>query len=119
MESSEVPRITCEELKKLVDKGERPVIIDTRNSASYSREHIQGAVNIYYNPSSYPIDRELMLTALPANRLLVFYCDCLDDSTSADMALELVGLGYDADKIRALSKGFSRWQELGFPVDKP
>lgn len=116
MESSEVPRITCEELKQLMDKRENPVVIDTRSSAGYSREHIQGAVNIYYNPSDYPIDRELMLTALPANRLLVFYCDCADDSTSAEMALEMINLGYNADKIRALSKGFSRWQELGYPM---
>jgi len=32
------------------------------------------------------------------------------------MALELMDLGYDAGKVKALSGGFPRWRELGYPT---
>ena len=59
MEINEVPRITCEELKQLIDKGENVVIIDTRKSSGYNAEHIKGAINIYYNPAGYQMEREM------------------------------------------------------------
>lgn len=113
-----MPRITCEELKQLIDNGENVVIIDTRKNNSYNAEHIEGAINIYYNPSGYPVEREMTLAALPADKLLVLYCDCIDDSESAIMALELMNVGYDVDKVEALSGGFLRWRELGYPTEK-
>ncbi len=69
-----VPRISCEELKRLMDMREKVVIIDTRESSEYSTGYIQGAVNIYYNILGDPQERELMLSALPADILLVPYC---------------------------------------------
>ena len=118
MEINEVPRITSEDLKQLIDKGEKVVIIDTRKNNIYNEEHIKGAVNIYYNPAGDPVEREMTLTALPADKLLVLYCDCLDDSESAIMAMELRSLRYDVDKVMALSQGFARWKDLGYPTEK-
>jgi rhodanese-related sulfurtransferase len=117
MEINEVPRITCEELKQLIDKGEDKVIIDTRNRGSYTTEHIKGAVNIHYSPSQFQMESEMILSALPWNMLLVFYCDCTDDSESALMALDLINLGYEANNVRALSGGWLRWKELGYPTE--
>ena len=112
-----MPRITCEELKQLIDKGEDKVIIDTRNRSSYNNEHIRGAVNIHYNPSQFQMESEMILSALPWDKLLVFYCDCTDDSESALMALDLINLGYEANNIRALSGGWLCWKELGYPSE--
>ena len=117
MEINEVPRITCEELRQLIDKEESVVIIDTRKSSGYDAEHIQGAVNIYYNPAGYQMEREITLSALPPDTLLVFYCDCIDDSESSIIALEAMNLGYDTDNTRALSGGFLRWKELDYPTE--
>ena len=64
------------------------------------------------------MEREIMLTSLPADKILVFYCDCIDDSESAIMALELMNLGYDVDKVKALGQGYARWKELGYPTEK-
>lgn len=75
MELDKVPRITCEELNQLIDAGEKVVVIDTRQNSSYAAEHIQGAINIYYNHSGDSMERELMLSALPPDTLLVPYCD--------------------------------------------
>ena len=118
MEINEVPRITCEELKRLIETKEKIVVIDTRKNSGYDAGHIEGAVNIYYNPAGDPMERQLILSALPADKLTVFYCDCIDDTESAFMALEVLNLGYDADKVKALSGGLIRWQELDYPTVK-
>ena len=118
MANSEVPRITCEELKKFLDRGEKVVIIDTRTNSVYREEHIQGAINIYYNPTGDPFERQMTFTALPADKPLVLYCDCLDDSESADMAIEVKSQRYDIDNIRVLEQGINRWKELDYPTEK-
>jgi rhodanese-related sulfurtransferase len=74
-EIREVPRLTCEELKHSIDAGEKIVIVDTRTSADYSSSHILGAINIPYSPTGDSMEREIMLSALPQDRLLVLYCD--------------------------------------------
>ena len=74
MSNDSVLRISCEELKRLIDNGEKVVLIDTRESNEYGAGHIKGAVNIYYNILGDPQQRELMLSALPGDILLVLYC---------------------------------------------
>ncbi len=75
MEATNVLRITSEELKQLKDRGEKVVIVDTRNSDGYLVEHIQGAINITYDPSGDPLEREMRLSILPTDVALVLYCD--------------------------------------------
>jgi rhodanese-related sulfurtransferase len=74
MSDNNVLRITCEDLKRLMDSGEKVVLIDTRESGEYHADHIQRAVNIYYNLLGDPQERELMLSALPGDILLIPYC---------------------------------------------
>jgi rhodanese-related sulfurtransferase len=111
-----LPRVKVEELKQMIDKGADLVVVDTRDSGSYSAGHIKGAVNIYYDPTSDPMNRQMMLMALPMNKLIVTYCDCTDDASSANIAKELYDLGYDRDKIKILSGGSLRWVELKYPM---
>lgn len=111
-----IPRITVEELKQLIDKGADLVAVDVRDSGSYEAGHIKGAINIYYDPTSDPMDRQMMLIALPMNKLIVTYCDCTDDASSANIAQELYKLGYDRDKVKVLSGGSLRWVELKYPL---
>ncbi len=114
----EIPRITAEELKQLIDKGADLVTLDVRDSGSYEAGHIKGAVNIYYDPTADPMDRQMMLIALPMDKLIVTYCDCTDDASSANIAQELYKLGYDRDKVKVLSGGSLRWVELKYPLVK-
>jgi len=102
----------------MIDNGDDFVAVDTRDGGSYSAGHIKGAVNIYYDPTSDPMARQMMLIALPMDRLIVTYCDCTDDASSANMAEELYQLGYDRDKIKVLSGGSLRWVELKYPLEK-
>ena len=70
----EVPRITAEELKQLIDEGGEYVLVDSRDSASYNQGHIEGAINIYYNPTGDPLSLEMMLMGLPMDQSIIIYC---------------------------------------------
>ncbi len=118
MDINQVPRISCEELKGLIDRGEKVVVIDTRDGVSYEAEHIIGAVNIYYDPSGNSMERDIMLSGLPTDSMLVPYCDCEGDTTSAVMCLDLLNLCFEADKVKALRDGIPRWRELGYSTEK-
>jgi rhodanese-related sulfurtransferase len=112
-----IPRIKAEDLKQMVDKGGNDfVVVDVRDSASYEAGHIKGAVNVYYDANADPTDRQMMLVALPMDKLIVTYCDCTDDASSANIAQELYKLGYDRDKVKVLSGGSLRWVELKYPM---
>jgi rhodanese-related sulfurtransferase len=111
-----IPRITVEELRQMIDKGGDLVIVDTRDSGSYDAGHIKGAINIHYNPTADPTERQMMLIALPMEKLIVTYCDCTDDADSAKLADELYKLGYDREKVKVLSGGSLRWIELKYPL---
>lgn len=70
----EVARIEPKELKRLIDDKAPVVIVDTRDSLSYDTGHVPGAVNIQYDPTGDPASREMMLVALPMDKLVVLYC---------------------------------------------
>jgi hypothetical protein len=70
----EVPRITAEELKHLIDEGDEYVLVDSRDSASYNQGHIEGAINIYFDPTGDPVSLEMMLIGLPMDKLIIIYC---------------------------------------------
>ena len=117
MNTNEIQRITCEDLKGMLDRGEPVIVIDTRKSTEYETGHIKSAVNVYYDPTGESMERSLMLSAMPVDMLLVPYCECDDDSTSALMGIELLDLRYDPDKVKALKGGLPRWRELGYPQE--
>ena len=71
----EVPQITCEELKHLMDEGADLVIVDTRWEGSYKMEHIKGAINIPDTPIP-PVTQQIIdikLMALPWDKTIIFY----------------------------------------------
>ena len=70
----EVSRITAEELKHLMEENGEYVLVDTRDSFSYNYGHIKGAINIYYDSTGDPLGREMMLMALPMDKLIIIYC---------------------------------------------
>jgi rhodanese-related sulfurtransferase len=115
----DIPRISVEAVKNKVDKGDKDcVLLDVRDAASYEAGHIKGAVNIYYDPTGDPMNRQMILMALPMDRLIVTYWDCTDDGNSGAVADELLELGYDKDKVSVLSGGSLKWVEVKYPMVK-
>lgn len=114
----EISRIAALEVKELLAKKADIVIVDTQPPENYEMWHIPTAVNIPYIPTANPTDREMMLVALPMDKLIVIYCLCEEGTDSARMALELKRLGYDSDKIKVLEGGLIKWDESGYPMIK-
>jgi rhodanese-related sulfurtransferase len=113
----EIPRVSAEELKKMIDAGKSDfVVVDVRDGGSYNAGHIKGAINIYYDATANPQDRQLMLMQLPMEKLIVTYCDCSDDASSGAIADELFKLGFEREKAKVLGGGSLRWVELKYPM---
>lgn len=112
----QVPRITAEEVQRLIKEKGNVVLVDTDDSESYGDEHIKGAVNIAYDPTADPRAQDETLAALPGNKLIVFYCNCPHEEDSAPLVLEMWELNYDHDKVKALQGGLTRWEQLKYPL---
>ncbi len=110
------PRITAEEVERRIKNKEEVVIVDTDDSISYEAEHIRGAVNIVYDPTTDASAEDSTLSALPGDKLIVFYCNCPHEEDSAPLVLEMQQLGYDLAKVKALEGGLVRWEQLHYPL---
>ena len=66
--SDEVPRITAQEVKSLLDSGRDIVIVDTRDPEFFESKHILGAISMPYSTV------EQQFGELPRGKTVVFYC---------------------------------------------
>jgi photosystem II stability/assembly factor-like uncharacterized protein len=65
---SEVPRLTPQQVKALLDEGEQLVLVDTRSRAAYDRDRIPGALSV-------PLaEIEARHGELPQDKKIVLYC---------------------------------------------
>jgi len=115
--------VTTEELKKWLDEGRQPMIVDTMPYAdSYAKEHIPGAVQF-----EFPIEevseldkqtREAYLELLGPDkgRLLVIYCGFTRCGRSHNGALWAKRLGYT--NVFRHPGGIKAWAQADFPVGK-
>ena len=68
----ELPRVTCEQLKQMIDNEEPLVVVDTRIEFFFNAGHIPQSVNIIYKPDE---EEPQGFLALPKDRPIIFYCD--------------------------------------------
>ena len=67
MEQEEIARLTVEEVKARLDRGDALILVDVRKESVYARGHVHGAICL-------PITEiEWRLGELPAGKLLIFY----------------------------------------------
>ena len=104
--------VSPEELKRLIERGDHSIlVVDTQPQKAYERGHIHGAVN-------FPWAMDLQTPGnLPRDKTLILYCDCPDEEDSIDVARQLKEK-WSYEKIKLLQGGWSRWRDLGYPVDK-
>jgi rhodanese-related sulfurtransferase len=110
---ADVPRITIQELKEMMDKGTKVTIIDTQPRAIYAMGHIKGAVSLPWKSQIALEDVWSLASDIP----VVTYCDCGPGETdSADMAAQLIRMGFD--NVKALKDPSIRgWKEAGYPLE--
>lgn len=70
----ELPRITAEGLKHMIDTGEPVVVVDTRLPMFFNGGHIPESVNIPIVTSG-DLEDPQGFADLPKDKAIVFYCD--------------------------------------------
>jgi len=114
----EVPRMPARELVQLLKKKSEIIILDTQSADGYEMWHIPSAINITYDSTADPTNRQLMLMALPMDKPIVIYCLCEEGTDSAKMAIELRQLGYRNENVKVLEGGLVLWDEKAYPMVK-
>ena len=111
-------RITPEQLKRKLDRGETPVIVDVQGCVFHRASHVAGI------PGALHLDGRRLGqykdTPIPEDwrgRDVVLYCSCPNEITSARVALLLSQKG--VKHVRPLAGGLQGWRARGFPVDSP
>lgn len=105
-----VPRISIDELKALMEKN-AVLVIDVRDADSYAKGRIPGAVNVDYTLIFQQAGRFKGET-----RTIVTYCACAREMTSARAAVDLAEKGIPGAK--ALVGGWDEWIQRGEKVEK-
>jgi len=109
-----VPRISIQELKAMLDNGTPVTVIDAQPESIYAEGHIKGAVSL---PWKSQLDLE-DVWSLPNDKPIVTYCDCgPGESDSADVAAQLIEMGFDDVKVLK-DPAIHGWKEAGYPIEK-
>ena len=106
-----IARISADELRRLMDDGKAPVIVDVRSPSvrDLDRRFIPGALAMDIG------DVEKRLEELPVDRDIVFYCTCPNEASAAFVAKRLIELGYA--RVRPLQGGLDAWIEAGYEAE--
>jgi rhodanese-related sulfurtransferase len=105
-----VPRITIDELKALMEKN-AVLVVDVRRPDEFAEGHIPGAVNMDYTLVSSQGAR-----FKGEARTIVAYCACANEMTAARAAVDLAALGITG--ARALKGGWDEWRQRGEKIEK-
>jgi rhodanese-related sulfurtransferase len=103
--------IDVKKAKNLHDQ--KAYFYDAREKRHYTKEHIKGAHQVYFDRSK----AEYVAAKLPTDRdeALVFYCYGESCANSYEVALAVRKLGYK--NVYWLINGFKEWKEKEYPVE--
>lgn len=109
----EIPRITIDELKALLDKKADVVVLDAQIKDIYDKGHIKGARSFPWKANVNDEDTK----DLPKDKPVVTYCDCGPGETdSSDLAAQLIDLGFSNVKILK-DPSIRGWKKAGYPLE--
>ena len=132
VQAAEIQQMKPGELKKLIESNDPTIlVVDTQPKGAYDLGHIQGAVNFPWGMDIKSPEN------LPRDKMLILYCDCAHAEDSPNLTIQLTNkeescapgddstdvaeqlmhkFGYK--NIKVLEGGWSKWQQLGYPIDK-
>lgn len=105
-------RITADEVKVRMDRGEPVAFADARDARSWAESDFKlpRAVRVP------PYDIEPHADDLPHDRTIVVYAAGADDAASVHVAQGLRERGFR--DVRVLEGGFEQWRLSGYPLDR-
>lgn len=104
-------KITLEELKGKLDRGEAVTLVEALPPMYFQQDHLPGAINL-------PLDQvdELAPALLPdKDAAVVVYCANGPCRNSGQAAQRLRQLGYSS--VRDYHEGKAEWVEAGLPTE--
>ena len=107
----EATRVTIDEVKARLDRGEEFTFLDTRNAQAWSEADtkLPGAIRV---PAG---EVEQHLSEISHDRTVITYCTCPHEASSAQVAVELANRGYR--NVHPLFIGFEAWEKAGLPLE--
>jgi len=132
VQAAEIQQMKPGELKKLIESNDPTIlVVDTQPKGAYDLGHIKGAVN-------FPWALDIKSPGnLPRDKMLILYCDCAHAEDSPNLTIQLTNKEescapgddsidvaqqlmdkFDYKNIKVLEGGWSKWQQLGYPIDK-
>ena len=107
-----VARIHVDDLYRLIEAGEEPVIVDVRSATARNLEprRIPGAVHV----PLHAVDEHAR--ELPRDREIILYCTCPNEVSAAEAAKLLMNSGFT--RVRPLYGGLDAWIAAGHEVEQ-
>jgi rhodanese-related sulfurtransferase len=103
-----VRRLTVPELRDALDSGSA-LAVDVRDREEYLARSIRGAVHVD------DVRGNPRLSELARQKLIVTYCACPTEVSSARVALDLQGEGFT--NVATLLGGYDAWYDAQLPTD--
>jgi rhodanese-related sulfurtransferase len=109
----EIPRISLDELKNLINAKSEVIILDVQLKDIYDKGHIKGALSLPWKAEVTDAD----VDKFAKDKLIVTYCDCgPGEADSSDLANQLIGLGFANVKVLG-DPAIRGWKKAGYPVE--
>jgi membrane protein DedA with SNARE-associated domain/rhodanese-related sulfurtransferase len=104
-------RISVDELHRMMDAGQAPLIVDVRSVVARTMEprYIPGALHLPLHGF------EDHVKELPRDREIILYCACPNEASAAQVAKLLIDAGFR--HVRPLLGGLDAWIAAGHPVE--
>ena len=104
-------RINVDELYRLMDAGQAPVIVDVRSASARAMDprQIPGALHV----PLHAVDQHVK--ELSRDREIILYCTCPNEVSAAEAAKLLMRSGFA--RVRPLHGGLDAWVAAGYAVE--
>jgi phage shock protein E len=110
--AADVPRVTTREFMKMHAAGS-VLVVDVRSAEVFRLGRIAGAINV---PLEQVASRAAEIRERAGGRIIVTYCSCAAELSSAEAGLRLISAG--ATNVRALVGGYPEWVLAGGAVER-
>lgn len=113
MPPTEIPRLTIQQVKHLMDQGEPVYLVDVRERPDATQ--IRGAV--YYRPHDL-MSADRVVLPVSKDRLIIAYCDSPHEALSTRVVQRLRSQGYS--NAFPLFGGYASWRrrKVGYPIER-
>jgi rhodanese-related sulfurtransferase len=105
---SRIRETNVPEVKKRLDAGEKPIIVDVREDGEWARGHIPGAIHL----GKGVIERDIEKAVPDTSAEIILYCGGGYRSALAADALQKMGYKNPV----SMDGGWKGWTEAGYPT---